>query len=38
MRKYSRTKPDNEVKKEVLKKLELHLNKINELRINKRED
>lgn len=35
---YKRKKPDNKVKKEVLDKLELHLKKIDELRIDKRED
>lgn len=35
-RKYNRTKKDNEVKKEILTKLELYLKKVDELRSNER--
>ena len=35
---YQRKKPDNEVKKEMIEKLEIHLKKIDELRIDKRKD
>jgi hypothetical protein len=31
---YKRKKPDNEIKRELLQKLELYLKKVNELRSN----
>ena len=35
---YTRKEPYNKVKKVDLKKIELHLKKVNELRIDKRKD